>query len=348
MSFVADPHNFGKQVSRVEGVFGSFFQKPRPLFWEWLFFGKNSPLIPLLLSSGSSSAEKIVSSLFNLDVDLQSERSREIVGADEFEAPTPDELFKFGALIAYCYTFGILDLHEFNVVRTKTHLQVVDAEVVLCDILLPNQTLLLPFKETTFERSAIRHFFRDQESVTTGDVVNILRGFTQCIDILLTLSPQIATAFPKILAGSPMPVRIILRNTKLYRGSPEVLSDTSYFTEELEQLNRGDVPYFFKHIGDPRLYYYTSPTGDYSSAPIPARFTDTVDKTAVDPTSLVNNERLKKHILPAGILYIANKFLPSGYVGDFSLSAHAKLSVSTSTLTLHAPEETFCSERAHQ
>ena len=129
-----------------------FFRKPRPVFWEHLFFGQDSVLKPLFSEVGANGPFDLGSFLFNLEVEVESEwlgYSREIQRSD---TPLTDQHFySFGVLLAYAYAFGIRDLHKFNLIKTKTHLQVIDAEVVLANLILPNETVLLPFKDVPFE-----------------------------------------------------------------------------------------------------------------------------------------------------------------------------------------------------
>src|ERR1700693_2492220 len=95
----ADSHNFGQRVTKLDWASGSFFQKPRPIFWEWFFFGNTSPLCDLYRSAAP---------WFNLEIDFDSDgvhgRAREVIGQNDAD-PNDLDFLNFGRLLAYCYIF---------------------------------------------------------------------------------------------------------------------------------------------------------------------------------------------------------------------------------------------------
>lgn len=332
MKFDADHHNFGQLVTQEARASEIYFRKPRTVFWEWFFFGKNSPL------KSAFDSVAITDIIFNLDVETASGHS----GLSKHVLEVPHSVisdsyaYNFGVLTAYCYIFGIRDLHKGNVVRTKTHLQVIDAEVVLSKLLLPNETLMLPFKETTFEICAAKKSFLDQSHIDVKNVIEILQGYFDLFNIVINLREKLLLIFKEqreIMVKTP--VRHIMRDTSNYRKWREQkLSPVVPFCQsELVQLERGDVPYFFKFITDSALYAYTSPAGDYEPVTVPKEFKKGVDRDAADPTELLASTRLESELLPTGSLFLLKKLLPINYCGSLegknfkAKIAHKKLDI---------------------
>src|SRR5579872_1082668 len=120
MKFEADFHNFGQLVQKVRRGAESVFQKPRPIYWEWLFFGKSSPLS--IFFDHSTFSTSPAKTLFNLEVEMGTSykgTSRQVVESGEVH--TSEHLYSLGVALGYSYVFGIRDLHKNNVVKTKTH-----------------------------------------------------------------------------------------------------------------------------------------------------------------------------------------------------------------------------------
>src|ERR1017187_4327930 len=145
---LADSHNFGKRVEKIRRARGALLPQPRTVFWEWLFFGKDSPLAEVFHGLGENGELPLSSFLFNLEVEVTEEwlgYSKELL-EEKVDHLAPSHFYGFGILLAYTYIFGIRDLHRQNLILTKSHLQPVDVEVVLTKLVLPSETLLLPFK----------------------------------------------------------------------------------------------------------------------------------------------------------------------------------------------------------
>lgn len=328
MKLDADLHNFGQQVTQEERASGIYFRKPRPVYWEWLFFGNNSPL------KSCFQAEKLSEVVFNLDVenyDGTGGLSKKVLEVDESETDL-SQSYNFGVLTAYCYIFGIRDLHKGNVIRTKSHLQVIDAEVVLSKILLPNETLLLPFKETSFEICAAKKSFSQIGMIDTEKLSEILSGFFSLFSCVIDSSEKMLSIFNEHKEKMhQVPVRHIMRDTANYKKWREQqISPTIPFCEnELLQLGRGDIPYFFKFVGDSKLYAYINSHGQYTEVTAPIVFQKGIDREATSPIDLLSRTRLSNELLPTGSLFILKKLLPLGFIGkiegrNFRAEIHAQ------------------------
>ncbi|PIU00983.1 MAG: hypothetical protein COT74_00280 [Bdellovibrionales bacterium CG10_big_fil_rev_8_21_14_0_10_45_34] len=259
-AFVADKHNFGKSVQRFEQASGPWYRKPRSIFWEQLFFGNDSVLAPFFEKSGRNDSRTLSSYLFNLEIQRINDWegiSREIVSPEGIEIDDP-HFYSFGVILAYSYIFGIRDLHKHNLVPTKGGLQVIDAEVALTNLLLPSETALLPYKDLSFERSGAQNIGSGLASFTADQKRRILAGYFDLFDIVFqNIDPLRSLLSEKI--NSTVPIRVILRNTKYYLAHlAGEISIEDLLLEERVQLERGDVPYFFKLIGERDLYWISS------------------------------------------------------------------------------------------
>ena len=252
--FLADKHNFGQQVEKVLRGSDHWYRKPRTVYWEWLFFGKTSPLKSLFNEIGQHNHRPLADYFFNLDIEIESiwsGLSKEVQA--EVSAPTLEHFYAFGALIAYCFIFGIRDLHKQNLVMTTTHFQPVDAEVVFVAVNLPHETLLLPFKQIGYEFAGIGSLANAKEEITKEQVEQLVLGYWDLFSFVSKRSEAIDRILSEI-NFSKIPARVIVRNTSEYTNFLENLPANTLFSE-IEQMRRGDVPFYFKFIGDKHLYW---------------------------------------------------------------------------------------------
>lgn len=313
MKIDADLHNFGQHVTQIERASVIYFQKPRPIYWEWFFFGKNSPLVKTFESN-------VTQVLFNLDVHFEKDHcgfSKQVIDSDESNDQKA-HAYNLGVLIAYCYLFGIRDLHKGNVIRRKDHLQVIDAEVVLSKILLPNETLILPFKITTADDCAAKKSFNNINLIEHESLRLILSGYFDLFTAVLEKRDNIIAILSEHREKMFMvPVRHIMRDTIQYRQWLEnrTVPPIAFCTDELIQLERGDIPYYFKFIGDPKLYAYKNPEGEFEAITAPDVFLKGINRDATDPIELLADTRLNNELLPNGSLFLLKKLLPKGFTG---------------------------------
>ena len=304
MTHLADLHNFGQQVKKLARASGSFYQKPRTLFWEWLLFGHNSPMKNALAQPNGSP----LSELFALEVEFggpnYSGQVREVLETPVPSASLSQRADQFGALLAYCYALGIRDLHRFNLLQTSTGLQVIDAEVVFTKLLLPHETLLMPFKDVAFGELGMSCLVPSSSLLTVDASIGLLRGYTGAIQTLGRQAPDLLSCVQGELlrAREAIPVRHIIRDTHRYRDWQKRQHEEAYLPEEILQLERGDIPYFFKFIGKPELWFYGASHADPRPVAVPARYEDAVRRDASRPGELLNEARILGELLPVGLL----------------------------------------------
>lgn len=316
--FLADKHNFGSQVHKLQRGSETWYQKPRTVYWEWLFFGKSSPLKEIFNEKGENGLRPLADYFFNLDVEIENNwkgLSREIVA--ENSALTLEHFYAFGALLGYCYVFGIRDLHKQNLVLTNTHLQVVDVEVVFTDLILPNETLLLPFKNIGYEFAGIGALVDAQESLSKTQVEQILLGYWDLVSLIAAKRTEIENSLSE-LDFSKIPVRVIVRNTSEYGN---ISGQQNILPSELEQLNREDVPYYFKFIADKNLYWLKEKNLQQQESSV-GIFARDIDRHAdYEPGKFLSLDRISK-MRVHGLLFCLKKF---GFYLNLRLSHEAAL-----------------------
>ncbi len=254
--FLADKHNFGQQVEKVLRGSDHWYRKPRTLYWEWLFFGNTSPLKSLFNQKGLHSERALADYFFNLDIEIENTWSgfaKEI--QSEVLSPTLEHFYAFGALVAYCYIFGIRDLHKQNLVMTKTHFQAVDAEVVFVTLNLPHETLLLPFKHVGYEFAGVGALVNSKDEITQEQIEHLVLGYWDLFDLVSKQTAEIDKTISE-LDFSKTPSRVIIRNTSEYTNFKNNLPSNA-LPSEVEQMRRGDIPFYFKFVKDKRLYWLT-------------------------------------------------------------------------------------------
>lgn len=316
VSLAGDFHNFTQAVRRISAPDGSeYFEKPRTLFWEWLFFGFDSPLKRYFKGMDQS--------IFNLKIKFNSEGltgNVENVFSDESFSLNKENLKGFGFLLGYSYVFGLQDLHRENILVTKNGLQVIDVETVFAKFVLPNETLLLPFKDTTFEKSGLGVLLNSIATITPQIVFPLLEGFVSSLTLTEINLEQIHIDIKTAMGDQRIPIRIILRDTNKYRHWKTFNFDQPLFDEELEQLKRGDIPYFFKYAGIDDLFYYTHSDGRYASVALSPYFKEKIIRIGVEPQTLLTSCRIKSELFPNGTLVLLKKLMPTNYVGHHSFS----------------------------
>ncbi len=303
--FEADRHNFGKCVERIERASGHWYRKPRSLYWEHLFFGQCSPIKSFFNSAVSNGDRPISEYLFNLNVEVKNDWlgfSQEVSG-DEIPVSI-EHFYSFGVLVGYCYLLGIRDLHKYNLVVKKSHLQVIDAEVVLTNLILPNETILLPFREIPFDLSAVSLLCNDLKKLSTYQIEKLFAGY---FDVTTTILNSLDTIRPVLEheCQNQHPARVIIKNTKQYRdylmGNG---SANDYLPEELDQLDRGDIPYFFKFVGQTKLHFLSEHGLVETVFNIPSDLERDVSRHSKSPALLLKSHAAVTKKVATGALYL--------------------------------------------
>lgn len=339
---VADRHNFGQHVKPMERASSLYFQKPRTVFWEWLFFGVDSPLARYFSSVGENSGFSLAPAIFGLEVDRESEWAGTAKAVLASDAPvTPAHFASFGTLLAYAYIFGIRDLHSGNLIRCVDRLQVIDAEVVLARLVLPHETLLLPFKDTPWSQCGLSLLAANPAELSAESKRLIIAGF---IDALAVFH-RAGTTISRVLRAGDLsaPVRLVLRNTREYAGILAGRIESGLLEEERAQLARGDIPYFFKRVGGPELFWMPAvePNGAKQVAVVQdhTRHAVDVDRHALSPEQLLEPASEVEKRLVHGLLFL-RKHLQLAESAEF-IWRERSLVLSPEALRVDALAQTF-------
>lgn len=325
--FLADTHNFGQQVKRVQQGTDAlpcfYYDKPRSVYWEWLFFGQTSPLKNIFETKARDPYKTLSHYLFNLDIEILGKwrgRSKEVV-----EWPgdiTNEHFYAFGVLIAYCYIFGIRDLHKQNLIKTETHFQVVDAEVVFTRLILPSETLLLPFKHIGYELAGIGVFANNKSEHTLEQKQAIIDGYMDMFSFVIEKKNQVDEIFSSLKLDSH-PIRVIIRNTSEYKSILES-TEENILKSELCQLSRGDVPFYFKYLGRSELLWLKGIDADSSEMSLEYYKKD-IDRHAISYSNGWCESVVSKRTMATGILFLKRFFNIADYkvitIGDAAFSA---------------------------
>lgn len=308
----ADKHNFGRIVKLIERDFHRWFCKPRPIFWEYLFFGKKSPVSDFFSGRGENGGEPLQKYLFNLDTEIESDwtgYSKEIRSLEKIEINS-EHFYSFGVLLAYTFAFGIRDLHRSNLVLTESHLQPVDAEVVFTDLVLPNETILLPFKDIEFSQCGLSALGKEANKPSAENMDHLFSGYVDMFATLFRFRENLLLSFESVILNAP--IRVIVRNTKIYKKhmSREALV-YDFLPEEIKQLERDDIPYFFKRCGDDRVFWISGEDNEISSVQSLANFKSDISRHAQTPRHLLSDPALIEKKMVQGVFFLQKHF------GDF-------------------------------
>lgn len=278
-SALGDSHNFGRRVSMRAGRVA----KPRALLWEWALLGNDSPVRALL---DDLSEREGMAGLFSFLPALRFFRGRQranvggVQGAfNEVErvvlAPwrfrSQARRLELAAIVgrslALWSWLGVSDLHWENLVlgvdsANRTVFGPVDIEMMFAVLSLPTATKLLPdpdpehaliCRHASGVRRALPHLGKP---IRAEYLVAMAAAYLDVLALLDRHAGAIAQAFSELPGLTETPIRVLLRGTDEYfRARSEPLWPP-LLRAEIEQLARGDIPYFFRLYDKAGIRYY--------------------------------------------------------------------------------------------
>ena len=137
--------------------------------------------------------------------------------------------------------------------------------------------------------------------MTEENKKQLILGYWDLFDFVIRKKQEIE----EILATqdfSKKPCRMIIRNTSEYKYFLERLPDNA-LPSEIEQMKRGDIPYYFKFIGDKNLYWLNS-FGTYRNESSVGIFQRDIDRHMKYENLHWCEDRITNKILITGMLYL--------------------------------------------
>lgn len=272
-----DSHNFGRRVTRRATAGGGRIVKPRTVVWERLLLDAQSPLRRALDDIPASE------STFAFLPDLKFFGGELLCGEVEALALEPlgklapgemTELARIvGRSLALWSWLGVSDLHWENLALGKAKdgrivFTPLDVEAIFDDLSLPTETKLLPdadpeVAEICRHACGVRRVLPYLgKPIDPTRLVEMAAKYVKTLDLLERHGKAISEAISQIPGLEETPIRVCLRGTDVYvhamRGS-QLPVWPPFLDAEQEQMARGDVPYFFRLLARPGIYYYVDP-----------------------------------------------------------------------------------------
>lgn len=271
--FLSEPHNFGQRVYRINSSNQVF--KPRTVFWEWLLL-TNSPFRQYI----ETELKKVCAfsgtplSLPKINVKIDSMFS----GHADFLSLTPisrldeEQSVKIGFTIALFAWMGMSDLHKENIIlgldqNNQFIFTSLDIETIYDDLATLGHSGLVPDQWVPKKVSGIFSLLDlfENSQVEDSCFAAIIYGYLNGLQVLECNRINIEKLLFETIGTSQIPIRVVLRKTKSYVDylngiAPPLAFLVPPFDEELEQLSRKDIPYFFRFPAEPDvIYFFKSP-----------------------------------------------------------------------------------------
>ncbi len=272
---LGDPHNFGRKVTLLGN---GLIQKPRSLLLESIFLNSESKfrqsfdtkIVNFFQHEISDSVfpnlnfSKLYPPIYDGEVTK--------VFVEPVHEITSEILIKMGIIIGFCSFYGIGDLHDQNMVFGKipNSKQIIcsplDVESIFSLCRLPSQTLLIPSKYATFEACGLNAPLRLLSSIIEKrheEVTKIVYGYIKTIDLLksdFVLNNLLISSLPL-----DTPIRVIIRNTQDYYNFFKNQLEYQFTMAERAQLERGDIPYFYRIIFKKDIMWLKEDSKDWHS-----------------------------------------------------------------------------------
>lgn len=269
---LGDAHNFGRRVTMAAGR----VHKPRALLWEWLLLAAESPLRRLLAQRAQ--ADGLGEDAFGFLPTLAFFPSRTGIGGSvqavrlsPLTALSKRERHALAVIVgrslALWSWLGVADLHWENLVlgldaRERIVFGPLDVEMILADLALPTETKLLPDADPEYA-AICRHACGVRrvlpylgKPVGAAQVLAMAGAYLATLAFLDRHARAIAGVFARLPRLKQTPIRVCLRGTDEYvRAGSEPLWPPLLAAEQV-QLERGDIPYFFRFYGRRGIHYY--------------------------------------------------------------------------------------------
>lgn len=170
-----------------------------------------------------------------------------------------------GSCVALWCWLGLTDLHADNIrfgeINGKMLFFPIDVEAMFFNLLTLNDTLLVLPPAHIGSRD-VCGLGVVAASLSRQYISDFAAGMRETLNFLSDKSNAFLDAFPPETFAKD-PCRVILRPTSEYAlamsQSESVNTKVAFCSEEMEQMNRNDIPYFFKFLGREDIHYFNEP-----------------------------------------------------------------------------------------
>ena len=259
---LGDRHNFEKTTYlRSDGK----VIKQRNTSWERAFLCARSPLrqqidaicrgagmhapLPDLYYSAADEGGSIVDFLHLNSTGILQARDTESIGV----------------LLAIAVWFGWSDITAENMILGRKNATLVFSPVDLETVLMPTSgladTMLTRGSDPTDADDGLKIIRSQLRTMSDSDTPAIVIGaFSSILSLLHQNKHELSLLVNELIAE---PIRIKLRPSDVYRnilstGKP-ANQNKDLIEEEIRQLNRGEIPYFFSRAGQEQLFWFDTP-----------------------------------------------------------------------------------------
>lgn len=321
---LGDLHFGGRAVELRED--GRIF-KPRTIFWEWLFLCMESPLRKNLHRTYNEILPDLTFTFEDSEILFGTVQKLELTPFSGFR--TTNEAHMTGKMIGLLSWAGIHDLFDENIFvgrqRGKLIVAPIDIEALWGDFILPSQTMLFKNPHVTEQQcglSDVIRYLRESESSTCEFLAALIDGYLISITELIANEPFLTDQIFKHPSALRQPIRVIPRPSVKYKllvDGQESDFDVALVKSELDQLARGDIPYFFRYADKTTDLYFDACIQD----PLPACLPKAIVGPLLDCPIISHNtftRRNGKMLLTAGA---AELFQQLSFSRDFSYSSNS-------------------------
>ncbi len=271
-SALGDAHNFGRRVSRL----GERIVKPRTVVWEQLLLDGQSPLRRLM--DETAERDGLAPDFFGFLPDLKFSASDSGPGGEvdairlqplgtlsEGETETLARIA--GRSLALWSWLGVSDLHWENLVlgtdsRGRVIFSPLDIECIFDDLSLPTETKLLPDADPEYadicqHACGVRRLLPFLgKPIKISNLLAMAAAYSVALAFLDRNADDIANVFLRLTHLRETPIRVCLRGTDIYLQAQTEPVWPPLLAAEQEQMDRGDIPYFFRFYGRPGIHFY--------------------------------------------------------------------------------------------
>lgn len=319
---LGDRHNFGQCVCLLES--GAIY-KPRCIFWEHILLTASSTFRSALRSetlAGRFGQQFLLPDLACQYDDASFAGSVERIELADVELPqlVSQELQNIGATIGLLCWLGISDLHFQNIVFGKTPqgqlvFTPIDIEAVCHDFVLPSQLLLLPSECCGFSLCGLKTLYLlfKEHALIPAAVPSVCKGYIDAIIFLKERGAKLEEVLFLSARGKDIPIRLFIQSTANYNSvlqNPASTIAQELIDEERVQLQRGDIPYFFRHFDSPDIHYFDTRTS-YTRVDMGQEMHSSILNYSRIPTREGLPARNVDSLLKAGTLQLLKFFLHS-------------------------------------